>query len=481
MGHRVQMGTAEISAARAFYRTVREVVAKFAKDAIPCKVHLAFFAAPLRTLRLKAFGVLLIAAVPLCGAQSTHTTVRHHKVEDQDPAAAWLNEAETNIAKRDYSSAEPLLKKYLETYPESYAAWYDLGYAYRGLGRKDEAIAAFRKSVAAKPDVFESNLNLGLTLADMGQSDAEQFLRAATKLKPSSGDAAHGQKRAWMAVGYLLATNKPDEAVEAYEKAAALDAKDPEPRLLAGSLLEKDHPVEAERVYQQAHAITPDNSDALTALINLYMRQKRFHDAESLLRKLVALAPTNAGAHLQLGRMLIISGKNEEAANELEAGLKLDPDPKAERDLADLYSNMGKSEEAQKIYTTLLDSHPDDAGLHHGLGRILLKQKKFREAEQEVAKAVQLKPDLADAYGDLAAAANENKDYTTALKALDMRAKYVPDTAIVYFFRATAYDHLRDAKQAAKYYHQFLDSANGKYPDQEWQAKHRLIAIEPKR
>src|SRR5262249_23256891 len=149
--------------------------------------------------------------------------------------------------------------------------------------------------------------------------DAEQFLRAATKLKPSSGDITHGLKRAWMALGHLLERSKPDDAVEAYEHAAALDAKDPGPRLLAGSLLEKDHPAGAEKAYQQVLATTPDNSDALTALVNLYMRQKRFTDAEALLRRLVALTPDNAGAHLQLGRMLIISGKNEEAARELEA------------------------------------------------------------------------------------------------------------------------------------------------------------------
>src|SRR5215813_10271738 len=170
------------------------------------------------TLRLNAFGVVLIttAAAMLSTAQSTHETVRHHRVEENDPAAALLNEAEADIAKQDYSAAELLLKKYLDTYPESYVAWYDLGYAYRGLGRKDEAIAAFRKSVAAKPDVFESNLNLGLTLADVGQPDAEQFLRAATKLRPSSGDA-HGQTRAWMALGHLLESSKPSEAAEAYE------------------------------------------------------------------------------------------------------------------------------------------------------------------------------------------------------------------------------------------------------------------------
>jgi len=34
-------------------------------------------------------------------------------------------------------------------------------------------------------------------------------------------------------------------------------------------------------------------------------------------------------------------------------------------------------------------------------------------------------------------------------------------------------------KQAAANYHLFLQMAGGKYPDQEWQAQHRLIAIEP--
>src|SRR4030095_7808166 len=117
-------------------------------------------------LRLKVLAVLLTSftsAIPAL-PQTTHTTVRHHRVEDQDPAAAWLTEAEADIEKQDYAGAEPLLKKYVDAYPESYSAWYDLGYVYQALGKKDEAIAAYRKSVAAKPDVFESNLNLGLAL-----------------------------------------------------------------------------------------------------------------------------------------------------------------------------------------------------------------------------------------------------------------------------------------------------------------------------
>src|SRR5215470_12440474 len=106
---------ANIEDQQALNRKGRKGLAKRAR------FFLAPFATPSRAWRLKAFGVsLLIAAAALSAAQSTHTTVRHHKVEDQDPAISWLNEAETDIAKQDFAAAEPLLKKYLETYPESY-------------------------------------------------------------------------------------------------------------------------------------------------------------------------------------------------------------------------------------------------------------------------------------------------------------------------------------------------------------------------
>jgi tetratricopeptide (TPR) repeat protein len=350
------------------------------------------------------------------------------------------------------------------------------------MGRSEDSIAAYRKSVAAKPDLFESNLNLGLALAATGQAEGEQFLRAATKLKPASG-SVESSKRAWLALGNLLAPTKPEDAAAAFEEAARLDAKDPEPHLLAGTLLEKQqHPAEAEKEYQQALAIAPESADALAALTNLYMAQKKFGDAEALLRQLVMLHPNDASVHLQLGRMQAIAGKSDEAAAEMEAGLKLDPaDSKAEHDLADLYADAKKYDEAQKHYRALLASYPNDPDFHYGVGRMLLNQKQYAQAEQELLRTVQLKPDLGTAYGDLAIAANGNKDYALAIKAVDMRAKYLPEVPVSYFMRATAYDHLQDLKQATKYYHLFLDAAGGKYPDQEWQARHRLITLEPKK
>ncbi len=115
------------------------------------------------------------------------------------------------------------------------------------------------------------------------------------------------------------------------------------------------------------------------------------------------------------------------------------------------------------------------------MGTSLLREKKFPEAQQELTIAVKLKPDFGEAYGDLAFAAGENKDYSLVVRALDARVKVLPEIPITYFLRASAYDHLLDVKKAVANYHLFLQTANGKYPDQEWQAKHRLIALEAKK
>jgi tetratricopeptide (TPR) repeat protein len=415
-------------------------------------------------------------------AQTTGKTVRHHKEAVVDPSQAALTQAESAIEKKDYATAETSLKEVVQRDPKNYLAWFDLGFVYNALGKREDSISAYRKSVAAKSDVFESNLNLGLMLARAGQPDAAQYLRAATKLTPAD-HVEEGRERAWLSLAHVLEASKPQEALEAYRQAAAVQPKDPEPHIAAGLLLERQKDLSgAEKEYQQVAALDPQSVEAMTALANIYMRTKRFPEAESTLRGLAQRRPDDAGIHLQLGRVLAASGKTEDAIAELQAGLKLTPgDKEAQRDLAELFSSSGKYEQSEPLYRTLVSANPNDAELHQALGQALMHEKKFGEAQQEFLAAIKLKPDLGTAYGDLAAVANENKNYELVIKALDARAKLLPEIPVSYFLRATAYDHLRDYKQAAVNYHLFLEAAKGNFPDQEWQARHRLIAIEPKK
>ena len=404
-------------------------------------------------------------------SSSTHRTGHHIRVPDDDSPAqpAELTEAEEAIEKQNYAAAEPLLQKLVERDATSYVGWFDLGFVENALGNVEGSIAAYRKSVAAKPDVFESNLNLGLQLAKSGQPGAEDFLRAATHLKPTS-HVAEGQYRAWLALGHTLEKSGPEEAVAAFQHAASLQPKEAEPHFAAGMLLERNNKfADAEQEYKRALALDPGSTDAAIALANLSMRGRRFPEAEDYLCKLLAEhaypGSESAAVEIQLGRVLAAEGKNDEAIAAMEAGIKLaQGDEAARRDLADVYATAGKNDLAESSYRALVAAHPNEAELRRSLGQALLRQKKFPEAQKEFLTTVKLKPDFGEAYGDLAFAAGETQNYALVIRALDVRVKLLPETPITYFLRASACDHLRDFKTAAVNYHLFLNTAKGKYP-----------------
>lgn len=447
---------------------------------VECRAPLPGARGP-RMKRPLANAILLIALTAAALAQ-THTTVRHYKerIDDTPPEIA---QAEDAIQKNDFTGAETLLKKAIDKDPKNYQAWFDLGFVLNRLGRVEESIHAYRQSVAAKPEVFETNLNLGLMLVRFNSPEAERYLRAATGLKPTD-HVEEGQARAWLALAHLLENTKPEDALAAYRKASELTPKDPEPHLSAGLLQERQKEFSAaEAEYKQVLAVDPHSTEVAIGLTNLYMKSGRLGEAEPLLRRLATERPDDAGIHLQLGRVLAAQSKKDDAITEIQTALKLAPaDSDAQRELADLYSSAGKNDLAENTYRALVTTQPKDPELHRGLGQALLRQKKFPEAQQEFLTALRLKRDSPDVYVDLAFAASENKNYELTIRALNGRTLLNAEMpAICFFLRATAYDNLRDYKQAAVDYHHFLDVANGKYPDQEWQATHRLIAIEPKK
>jgi Flp pilus assembly protein TadD len=435
------------------------------------------------TGNFKRLVVAAIASVIALGTALSAQTVRHHRVAENDPMfPPELTQAEEALEKKDYAIAQPLLEKVVAANVANYQAWFDLGFLYNAQGKQAESIAAYRKSVAAKADVFESNLNLGLMLAKAGDPDAERFLHAATQLKPTA-HVDEGLARAWLSLAHVIEGKKPAEAIAAYQQVSRLQPKDPEPHLSAGALLDKQgQPEQAEVEYKQALILDSKSADATVGLANLYMKQKKLPEAEELLRKLIVLRPDDPAVHLQLSRVLAASGKPDDAAAELQAASKANPDdPAVRRELGDIYLDANKYDQAAAQYKPVIDAMPKDFDLRMSYGKALLMTKNSEEAQKQFLAAANLKPDAAEAYWQLAVSANANKNYELTIRALDARAKLQPEIPLSYFLRATAFDNLHIPKVAAENYHHFLEVANGKYSEQEWQARHRLIAIEPKK
>jgi predicted Zn-dependent protease len=141
-------------------------------------------------------------------------------------------------------------------------------------------------------------------------------------------------------------------------------------------------------------------------------------------------------------------------------------------------ATAGDAAGSDHLDVTLLAASPEDADLLVAHGQNLISLGNYAAAFAAFDKATQLDPVNADGWSGLAFAASKTGQPSVTLHALTMRSKYLPELPATYFLWATAYDTLHDKSQAATYYHHFLDASAGKFPNQEWQARQRLLVLE---
>src|SRR5215472_11608890 len=126
-------------------------------------------------------GLLAVMACAVPALTQTHTTVHHYSVAENStaPVKPEVTQAEDALDRKDYVSAEALLKKVTAADAKDYRAWFDLGLLYHATNRREQAIEAYRNSVTADGNFFESNFNLGVSLAAAGQNaEAAKYLCA---------------------------------------------------------------------------------------------------------------------------------------------------------------------------------------------------------------------------------------------------------------------------------------------------------------
>ena len=159
-------------------------------------------------------------------------------------------------------------------------------------------------------------------------------------------------------------------------------------------------------------------------------------------------------------------------------------DPTLTRLLARLYSRDQQYDKAAPLYAGLVANSPKDPTLLDDDADVLIHLKRFAEAETLLKRAVAdpsafpSKDDLGSAASHLAFASSANSDAATTLQALALRATVLPNSPSSLFLEATAHDKLHHTKQATDLYKQFLSVANGQFPDEEWEARHRLLTLE---
>lgn len=395
------------------------------------------------------------------------------------PANDPLTQAEAAIESKDFNKARTLLETYLSAHPNSARALFDRGYVEDAQDHDESAAGFYRKAEAADPKQFESRLALGLILARQGkQNEAREQLEAATKLDPAPPNPA-AKAQAFRTLAQLIRNTDPDAAKQALLQALALAPETPADTLLTAEIADAEGDLDsAETAYRRALQQQPESSAATAGLAHVLIAQKKYADAEPLVKTALTRDPEDPALNAQMAMILASEGKQDESVAALEKLHAQQPDnTQISGMLADAYAQSGALDKADPIYVQLLQHSPNDPGLLAARGENLVRQQRYAEAIPVLQKAVGLKANDGNAWSSLAFAASEAKQYQTVLDSLSARSKYLEETPASYFLWATAYDNLHHTKQAVEYYRKFLVVADGKFPDQEWQAKHRLVTL----
>jgi predicted Zn-dependent protease len=430
-----------------------------------------------------AFFVLLLASVATFGQSSSQSS------EQQAPAAATpqpvseeVAEAEAAIVKSDWKAAETKLETWLAAHPADARALFDAGYVADAQNRPDDAVGLYRRAVEANPQSFEAHVEMGLLLARQGkQAEARPELAAATQLAPGVA-GPDAKARAWRALAQIDRTNDPAEASTDLLEALKLAPETPEDTLLAASLADQSGQADAaEAAYRRVLAEDPKSAAANAGLAHILIARKQFPEAEALLRTALEKLPDDPVLSAQLAAVLAAQDKAEALPLLQKLHTALPNNAVISRMLAEVLAEAGDAAGSDKLYVGLLAAQPDDPELLVSHGQNLLHLLKYAEALAAFDKATRLDAANGDGWSGLAIAASRTNQPSITLHALTMRSRYLPELPSTYFLWATAYDSLHDKAAAVTYYHHFLDASAGKFPNQEWQARQRLLLLEGKK
>ncbi len=404
-----------------------------------------------------------------------------------DPADDALRlQATEALDRNNPAAALRPLTTLAEHHPTDPHILFDLASTQDALDQNSAAQATYRRAIAADPDYFEPHLALGLLLARTSHpAEARSELLAAVALNTPDNAL---KARAYRALARVDQHQNPAEARDALLSALKLSPETPDDTAFAAALATSaDDPEDAEQALRRvlvAHPADPVAAADLARLLIAKAEPADLDEARKLLDIALAKSPDDAGLNAELATLDLKQGKPEEALALVNRLHSADPGNAAVTRLqARLLLQTGQPEEAEPLLAQLTKRNPNDGNLLDQYADVLIRLHHSAEAAA-VLRPVLTRSDLfptsaarADAASRLAFAASQSNDPNTVLQALEVRATVLPQSPSSLFLAATANDKLHHVKQATDLYRQFLSAANGKFPDEEFEARHRLVTL----
>ncbi len=193
--------------------------------------------------------------------------------------------------------AVDLIGRSISLHPSAPGFFYNnFGEALRMIGRNDDAVRAYQKSIELEPDNLESLNNLTIALRLLGRAgEAIKIGRRVVELKP---DWAIGHNNLANALGDF---RQNDEAIREYELALEIDPNYAEAASNMAATYQENYQFSAAiKAFRRTLEIDPNHAVAWDGLATSLTERRKYRDSTEARRRSLALTPSFAAAHSNL-------------------------------------------------------------------------------------------------------------------------------------------------------------------------------------
>lgn len=249
-------------------------------------------------------------------------------------------------------------------------------------------------------------------------------VRAQTGDKRKQPGRAEQAEIAIVLAGTFLASGDPWSASDLAKRAISLAPRSaPGHALLAASLGRTNRADEALEAAEKAMAVDPAFFEAYLAATEVLLETGRPEDAEARARAAVEKTVDRPAAYLLLARVLRSRGNDEAALESLQAAAGLGPAEPHDVHcrIGHIHNDWGRFDDAAKAYRTAIALRPAHAEAHAGLVNTLMAAGRMGDAVKAYRRGMEEVPGYSGSHFDLLFPLNATEGMAQPKEAPDSR------------------------------------------------------------
>src|SRR6266850_3568414 len=362
---------------------------------------------PIKRTSFRALRQIVIACAVL-------TLTLHSTSAQGDTYTKRLERAATLIVENRLDEAEKQLVSLLRVAPNRAAALDLLGTVRAKQGRLDEAGTLFKRAIRADNQLIGAHLNLAYLYLLKGMPEKTALeLKEVLRLDPDNADASY--KLAWL----LLSQARLDECISFIEKVQqSRPLTVPMLIVLGDAHVKKGNIDQAEKAYL-AISEQSQNADALLGMARVSQSRRNLNAALEYLQRAKEFLADSPDRLYKFAAAAFGLNLNDDAIWALKRAIEIRPtEPSYYLVLGIVQLGLKNPDlqDAEESFRECLKRQPGNAQARLHLGYVLLKQKKYPDAQVWLEKSIQKQTRSPEAFYYLGLIAQEQNENEKAIE-----------------------------------------------------------------